>query len=43
MLEEITQHQYNVFLQSLFFDVLVGKNFVNAFFKFLDKCWDSIF
>jgi hypothetical protein len=42
MLEEIIQHQYNVLLQSVFFDVLVGKNFVNAFVKFMGKCWNCI-
>jgi hypothetical protein len=43
MLEEIIQHQYNFLLQSLFFDVLFGKNFVNTFVKFMGKCWNSIF
>jgi hypothetical protein len=42
MLEEIIQHQYNVPLQSLFSDVLVGKNFMNVFVKFMAKCWNSI-
>jgi hypothetical protein len=43
MLEEIIQHQYNILLQSVFFDVLVGKNFVNAFVKFMGKFWNSLF
>jgi hypothetical protein len=43
MLEEIIQHQYNVLFQSVFFDVLVGNNFVNAFVKFIGKCWNSLF
>ena len=42
MLEEIIQHQYNVLLQSLIFDVLVGKNFFNAFVEVLGKCWNSV-
>jgi hypothetical protein len=41
MLNEIIQHQYNVFLKSLFFDVLVGNNLVNVFVKFMGKCWNS--
>jgi hypothetical protein len=43
MLAEIIQHQYNILLQSVFFDVLVGKNFVNVFVKFMGKCWNSVF
>jgi hypothetical protein len=42
MLKEIIQYQYNVPLQSLFFDVFVGKNFVTAFVKFMGKCWNSV-
>jgi hypothetical protein len=36
------QQKYNVLLQSLFFDVLVGKNLFNAFVKVLGKCWNSV-
>jgi hypothetical protein len=38
MLEEIIQHQHNVLLQSLFFDVLVGKNF----FMLLSRFWENV-
>jgi hypothetical protein len=41
MLEEIIQHQYDALLQSIYFDVLVGKNFFNAFVKVLGK-WNSV-
>jgi hypothetical protein len=41
MFKEIIQRQYNVLLQSIFFDDLVGKNFVNAFVMFMGKCWNK--
>jgi hypothetical protein len=37
-----SEYQYNVLLQGLFFNVLVGKNFCNAFVKVLGKCWNSV-
>jgi hypothetical protein len=37
MLEEIIEHQNNVFLQNC----LVGKNSLKAFVKVMGKCWNS--
>jgi hypothetical protein len=42
MLEEINQHQYNVLLQSLFFDVLVDKTFFNTSVKVMGKFCNSV-
>ena len=36
------QHQNKVLLQSLIFDVLVGKNFFYAFVEVLGKCLNSV-